>query len=170
MTLWPLSTLHWQQGIKAHFLDKIKILRSYDDWLCRSQHLVMPMPSVAMMTRYRSRSGKVNFTRRNIYLRDRFHCQYCNRQFTADNLTIDHVTPKSRGGLTHWENVVAACYRCNLKKGAGIVKPVRPPFQPNYWQMVELAKTLPLRIPDPQWQDFLNWPENLVKVINTKAA
>ena len=67
LTLWPLSTISWQQAIKAHFLGKVKILKTYDDWICRSQHLAMPMPSVVMMSRYRPHAGKVNFTRRNIY-------------------------------------------------------------------------------------------------------
>ena len=169
LTLWPLSTITWQQGIKAHFLGKVTILRSYNDWVCRSQYLALPMPSVLMMARYRPLSGKVNFTRRNIYLRDRFTCQYCHKPFNSEQLTIDHVVPKSRGGETRWNNVVAACHRCNLKKGSEIVLPERSAFEPNYWQMVVLAKTLPLRIPDPQWQDFLQWPEDLVR-ISAKAA
>ena len=60
LTLWPLSTISWQQAIKAHFLGKVKILKTYDDWICRSQHLAMPMPSVVMMSRYRHHAGKVN--------------------------------------------------------------------------------------------------------------
>ena len=58
-----------------------------------------------------------------IFLRDRFHCQYCQRHFAADNLTIDHVIPKSRGGGMRWINVVTACQKCNLSKGAKIVMP-----------------------------------------------
>ena len=170
LTLWPLSTISWQQAIKAHFLGKVKILKTYDDWICRSQHLAMPMPSVVMMSRYRPHAGKVNFTRRNIYLRDGFKCQYCLKILSTEQLTIDHVIPKSIGGGTRWDNVVAACHRCNLRKGASIEKPVKKPYEPNYWKMVELAKSLPLRIPDPQWQDYLQWPEDLIKVVRAKAA
>ena len=170
LTLWPLSTISWQQAIKAHFLGKVKILKTYDDWICRSQHLAMPMPSVVMMSRYRPHAGKVNFTRRNIYLRDGFKCQYCLKILSTEQLTIDHVIPKSKGGGTRWDNVVAACHRCNLRKGASIEKPVKKPYEPNYWKMVELAKSLPRRIPDPQWQDYLQWPEDLIKVVRAKAA
>jgi Restriction endonuclease len=130
----------------------------------------MPMPSVVMMSRYRPHAGKVNFTRRNIYLRDGFKCQYCLKILSTEQLTIDHVIPKSRGGGTRWDNVVAACHRCNLRKGANIEKPVKKPYEPNYWKMVELAKSLPLRIPDPQWQDYLQWPEDLIQVVRAKAA
>ena len=72
LTLWPLSTISWKQAIKALYLDKIKVLRSYEDWVCRSQHLSLPVPSVVMMSNYHYQKGKVNFTRRNIFLRDRF--------------------------------------------------------------------------------------------------
>jgi len=126
LTLWPLSTLTWQQAIKALYLDKVTVLRSYDDWICHSQHLALPVPSVVMMSRYHQQQGTVNFTRRNIFLRDRFHCQYCLHQFSADHLTIDHVIPKSRGGGMRWKNVVAACHKCNLSKGANIVQPSLP--------------------------------------------
>ncbi|SUZ85296.1 uncharacterized protein METZ01_LOCUS38150, partial [marine metagenome] len=98
LTLWPLSTITWQQAIKALYLDKVTVLRSYDDWICHSQHLALAVPSVVMMAHYHYQKGTVNFTRRNIFLRDRFHCQYCERHFSADHLTIDHVIPKSRGG------------------------------------------------------------------------
>ena len=99
LTLWPLSTINWQQGIKVYFLGKVSVLRSYKKWWCRSQHLAIPMPSVVMMLNYRKPTGKVNFTRRNIYLRDNYHCQYCNKKFGQEQLTIDHVIPKCKGGI-----------------------------------------------------------------------
>jgi len=145
-------------------------LRSYRNWPCRAQHFTMPMPSVVVMAKYIRRTNRVYFTRRNIYLRDRFHCQYCGKSYVSEQLTIDHVLPKSRGGHTAWDNVVAACYRCNFSKGSNIVHPTSPPHEPSYWEMVGIAKSLPLRIPDPQWQDYLQWPNPLVQVIDLKAA
>ena len=116
LNLWPLSTLTWQQAIKALFLEKVTVLRSYDDWICHSQHISIPVPSVVMMNRYHHQKGIVNFTRRNVFLRDRFHCQYCMRHFSSEHLTVDHVIPKSLGGRLRWKNVVAACLKCNLKR------------------------------------------------------
>ena len=170
LTYAPLSTLTWQQAVKAYFLDKVVVLRSYRNWPCRSQHFVMPMPSVVVMAKYIRRTNRVYFTRRNVYLRDHFHCQYCGKSCTPEQLTIDHVLPKSRGGHTAWDNVVAACYRCNLGKGSRIVEPRVRPHEPNYWEMVGTAKSMPLRVPDPQWQDYLQWPNPLVQVIDLKAA
>lgn len=59
----------------------------------------------------------VKFSRRNVFLRDQHTCQYCGRAFAPIELTLDHVTPRSRGGKTAWDNVVTACKRCNHKKG-----------------------------------------------------
>ena len=120
--------------------------------------------------RYHQQKGSVNFTRRNIFLRDRFHCQYCQRHFSADHLTVDHVIPKSRGGAMRWKNGVAACHKCNLSKGTNIAQPSQTPFEPNYWQMVNIAKTLLIQIPDSSWQEFLQWPKHLVRIDQAKAA
>jgi 5-methylcytosine-specific restriction endonuclease McrA len=60
------------------------------------------------------RSG-VSFTKRNVLIRDRFQCAYCGAR--QDRLSIDHIIPKSKGGKTNFENCVAACKACNLRKG-----------------------------------------------------
>ncbi|HJL42670.1 MAG TPA: HNH endonuclease [Myxococcales bacterium LLY-WYZ-16_1] len=59
----------------------------------------------------------VRFSRQNIYLRDKLTCQYCGHRFARNDLNLDHVIPRSRGGRTTWENVVCSCVTCNLKKG-----------------------------------------------------
>lgn len=76
------------------------------------------VPQVIVLARYqRNPPRTVRFNRRNIYIRDRFQCQYCGAAPDREDLTIDHVTPRSRGGRSVWENVVTACARCNAKKG-----------------------------------------------------
>lgn len=60
---------------------------------------------------------QIRFSRQNIYARDGFVCQYCNKRFTRSKLNLDHVIPKCAGGRTVWENVVCSCIPCNLKKG-----------------------------------------------------
>ena len=117
LNLWPLSTISWKQAIKALYLEKVKVLRSNEDWKCHSQNISLKVPSVVIMSNFHYRKGKVNFSRRNIFLRDRFHCQYCQRCFPSEDLTIDHVIPRSRGGKDIWENVATACIECNVKKG-----------------------------------------------------
>lgn len=76
------------------------------------------IPEVILLTRFQKFPPRhVKFSRRNIYLRDNHTCQYCGVIPPRDELTIDHVIPRSRGGKTTWENVVLACVRCNTKKG-----------------------------------------------------
>ncbi|WP_337845824.1 HNH endonuclease [Thermus sp.] len=76
----------------------------------------IPVPSVIRLKRLVRRGpSRVPLNRRNVLRRDRYTCQYCGRQ--GGDLTVDHVLPKSRGGRSTWENLVAACRACNLKKG-----------------------------------------------------
>ena len=82
---------------------------------------------------------EVRFSRRNVFLRDNFTCQYCLRIFPENQLNLDHVTPRDKGGRTSWENIVTSCFRCNTRKAnklpheAGMhpqSKPVAPRWRP----------------------------------------
>jgi 5-methylcytosine-specific restriction endonuclease McrA len=78
----------------------------------------LPVPSVIRLLAYRHIPQQTRaLSRKNILLRDRNTCQFCNGTFPASELTLDHVVPRSRGGRSSWENLVACCYRCNNKKG-----------------------------------------------------
>lgn len=78
----------------------------------------MPMPSVIRLLEYRRIPHQTRaLSRKNILLRDRNTCQYCGCILTAGDLTLDHVLPRSRGGLSTWENLVACCHNCNRRKG-----------------------------------------------------
>ncbi len=81
----------------------------------------------------------IKFNRRNIFARDRNRCQYCGKRFTTNELSLDHVIPRSMGGKSAWENIVCACAQCNVKKGGRtpqqarmtlIQKPVKPKRNP----------------------------------------
>ncbi|HEV8307865.1 MAG TPA: HNH endonuclease [Methylomirabilota bacterium] len=83
----------------------------------RSPSRAFPLPSVIRLVIYIRKPfvERVAFNKKNILRRDHYMCQYCGRR--GDRLTVDHVTPRSKGGETTWTNVVAACLRCNLHKG-----------------------------------------------------
>lgn len=104
----------------------------------RTPHFRLMLPQVIVLTRYqRVPPRTVRFNRRNIFMRDHYTCQYCNAQPGEDDLTIDHVMPRSRGGRTTWENVVLACTRCNTRKGNRLpdecgMHPIRPPKKPSW--------------------------------------
>jgi len=83
-----------------------------------SPSLALPVPSVIRLLEYRRIpfQGRA-LSRKNILLRDRNTCQFCARVFPASDLTLDHIVPRSRGGDSTWENLVACCHPCNNKKG-----------------------------------------------------
>ncbi len=75
------------------------------------------VPEVVTLAVYdRLPTATVAFSRRNVFKRDHFTCQYCGCQPKPDELTIDHVVPRARGGESTWENCVLACLRCNKRK------------------------------------------------------
>jgi 5-methylcytosine-specific restriction endonuclease McrA len=98
------------------------------------------VPRVILLTSYdRLPKRQIRFSRNNIYLRDKSTCQYCHKSLPRSDLTLDHVIPRSRGGKTTWDNVVAACFRCNVKKGGHLLseanirlknKPRKPRWTP----------------------------------------
>lgn len=78
----------------------------------------VPVPSVIRLLSYRHIPQQSRaLSRKNILLRDRNTCQFCSRTFSSSDLTLDHVLPRSRGGRSSWENLVACCYDCNNRKG-----------------------------------------------------
>jgi 5-methylcytosine-specific restriction endonuclease McrA len=98
------------------------------------------IPQVLLLRQFdRLPTKEVKFNRQNIFERDGYVCQYCNRRFPVGDLNLDHVIPRDRGGKTTWENVVTSCIRCNTRKAnrmphqAGMhlsVRPARPKWRP----------------------------------------
>ncbi len=78
--------------------------------------VVVNRPAVVRFKKPKYKSSGVVFNRRNIFLRDNYTCQYCKNKFRASELTLDHVHPRSLGGATAWDNIVAACHACNFEK------------------------------------------------------
>jgi len=107
LSYYPLSVWDWRQAIKAVFLDRVNVVSEYDR-LVRSAHMAIRLPSIIALKTYVRPPERPAFTRFNVFLRDGFSCQYCG---STEDLTFDHVIPRSRGGRTTWENVVAACSR-----------------------------------------------------------
>ena len=91
-----------------------------------------------------------------MYVRDVYTCQYCNTPYTKANLTLDHVIPLSQGGKTSWTNIVAACGPCNNRKGSETrMKPIRQPYAPDYYDLVNRRKQLDMSIAHPSWSAYL---------------
>ena len=118
LSYYPLSLWSWQDSIKSVFLDRVSIVSYYDRQI-RSPSFSMKLPSVIALKSYIRPQSNPNFTRFNVFLRDKFSCQYCG---SKDELTFDHLLPRSKGGKTNWDNVVTACSSCNVKKGGRLIK------------------------------------------------
>jgi 5-methylcytosine-specific restriction endonuclease McrA len=117
-----------------------------DDWV-RTSSTAIQVPRIIRLTGYdRLPRQTVKFNRRNIFARDNNQCQFCGKKFPTSELSLDHVTPRSQGGQTTWENIVCACVKCNVRKGgrtpreAGMTL-IRKPEKPKRSPMLNLKLT-----------------------------
>jgi 5-methylcytosine-specific restriction endonuclease McrA len=168
LSYYPLSLWSWQDAVKAIFLDRVDIISEYDHTI-RSPSFQMKLPSVIALREYVQPKQKPAFTRFNVFLRDKWTCQYCGDKFKTHELTFDHVIPRSRGGMTTWENIVAACQHCNLLKGNYLpdecrMYPVRKPFAPTNMQLQVHGRTFPPNFLHESWLDYLYWDTELETV------
>jgi 5-methylcytosine-specific restriction endonuclease McrA len=150
-TLQPLAVVPARRAVVLLLKHKADIVES-NGIVFRSERIEVPAPSVVKLryfvnVPYRARTA---LTRRAVFARDDWRCQYCGA--SAEN--VDHVVPKSRGGEHSWENVVAACRRCNSRKEnrqpheVGL-RLLREPFVPRDGFRLSLGKL------EPEWESYL---------------
>jgi 5-methylcytosine-specific restriction endonuclease McrA len=130
-----------------------------DEDAIRTVNTIIKAPRVILLVRYEGFHKKQpKFNRINIFRRDGGICQYCSGQFPRDELTIDHVVPRSKGGKSTWDNVVCCCAKCNRKKGGRtpreskmklLNKPKKPAWNPFSNLYVRAVKY-------KEWEPFLN--------------
>ena len=125
----------------------------------RTVSFKMLLPRVVLLRGYdRLPVRQVEFSRRNIYRRDRQRCQYCGKRFESRELNLDHVVPLARGGKTSWENIVCSCTRCNTRKGhRGLretgLRLVREPRRPQWYPLTMFRY---LHKKDDSWRHFID--------------
>ena len=162
LSYYPLSLWPWQDAVKAAYLDRVDIVAEYDCTV-RSPSTEIRIPSVIVLKDYVKPQKRVAFTRFNLFLRDEFRCQYCGAR---GDLTFDHVVPRASGGVTSWQNVVAACSPCNLRKGSRSLTQARmnlckPPRMPCAEQLRNTGRKFPPNYLHESWLDFLYWDAEL---------
>ena len=162
LSYYPLSLWPWQDAIKAAWLDRVDIVAEYDE-VVRSPSTQIRIPSVVVLKDYVKPQKRVAFTRFNLFLRDEFCCQYCG---SRGDLTFDHVIPRARGGVTSWENIVAACVPCNLKKGSKSLRHAgmslrKPPRAPGAEELRNLGRKFKPNHLHDSWIDYLYWDTEL---------
>ena len=128
------------------------------DWI-RSVRFQIAVPRIIRLLGYdRLPRHDVKFNRRNVYARDGSQCQYCGRRFTTSELSLDHVVPRSQGGVASWTNVVACCLKCNVRKGGHTPEQahmhlIREPIKPRR------SPVISIKLADSRyhsWKQFLN--------------
>ena len=135
----PHRIIRWEDAITMIFKGTVDTIVEYQEEI-KSPSITIKAPAVIRLRRQiKKYHHQIKFSRRNVYTRDRFTCQYCNQRFSEKNLSYDHVIPRKRGGRTEWTNIVTACKACNRIKAdqtcdeAGmfpINEPVCPKFLP----------------------------------------
>lgn len=119
----PLNITNWKRAVILLIKGKAEQLEHNNTYIYQA----FPLPSVIRLRYYVKVPYKdIPLTRRNIFERDKNTCQYCS--YKGDQLTLDHIIPRSRGGSDSWENLVAACVRCNIKKGNRTPKEAQMPL------------------------------------------
>jgi len=137
LTYRPIEVIDSIEALVLCIVGKAIAVEQHDSSI-RSPSSIFKLPSVIVLknlVKYRIKN--LHCTRENILNRDKHTCQYCGSQPRGNELTLDHIIPKSRGGKNTWENLVSACKKCNQKKGsrtpreAGML-PINRPARPKY--------------------------------------
>jgi len=160
----PISIVSWQHAITLLFLGKVEVIEEYDRDI-KTTSLVIKIPAVVrLLSAFRRHKKPVKFSRINIYGRDKYTCQYCGVKHSINDLTYDHVVPRSQGGTTTWTNIATCCETCNRRKGgrtpeqAGM-KLLKKPVQPTATPVLVVAVSRE-SVPDA-WRDYLYWTSEL---------
>ncbi len=151
----PLTITSAKRALILLYLRKAELIEPYVGIKVRTVNNSLPLPSVLRLSYYvKVRRRDIPLTKRNIFRRDNYRCQYCGASDVP--LTTDHIIPKSLGGQDTWENLITACSACNTKKGGKTLKeskltPIRLPKRPNIFTF--LLSSLP-EIPR-NWRPYL---------------
>jgi hypothetical protein len=147
--------------------DVSKAKAAIGDLMIRSAKMALIPPEVIQLTGYQGVGQRtVVFSRKNLFKRDRYTCQYCGKQPGTEELTIDHIIPRCQGGKSTWENAVLACIACNAKKADRTIEKAgmklrKVPIKPSWKALVQVHPTERRQ----SWDQFLGaayWEVELV--------
>jgi 5-methylcytosine-specific restriction endonuclease McrA len=153
----PINVCTVRRAAVLLLKEKAEIIE-HSEWELHSASMTLPRPMVIRLVRYvlvPRDTHRRKITRRAVFARDNWTCQYCG---SRSNLTVDHVVPRSRGGPSSWENIVASCAPCNRRKGDRLASQVgmhlrREPRTPSPHIFIHVASpTIPAA-----WRQYLAW-------------
>ena len=157
----PLGIVSMPRAVRLVWKGTAEVIELDGDKVLRSQRFVFPAPSVIRLTEYiniHARQRRSASKRMSILMRDRFRCQYCGLKGNAFELTMDHILPRSRGGTTEPENLCAACFVCNQRKGDRTPEEARMPLMSNpsaLYYGLEKAALRNAADSRPEWRRYL---------------
>lgn len=153
----PLNIMSWRRAFvllikgKAEYIEKLNEI----DYYIKIGEYYIPK-TIKLTYEMAIPIQELPFSRENIFTRDDYTCQYCGEEFCAEELTLDHIYPKSRGGETSWDNIATCCKRCNQKKAdrtpeEALMPLLNKPVRPDFW-LFELTQKR--RIDKRYWGDY----------------
>lgn len=153
----PLNIVSVQRAIVLLLKEKAELVEAAQAKI-RAERMALDLPLVIRLVTFVPipRRLPLPLSRRTVLARDMYTCQYCGGQPGRTELTVDHIMPRSRGGTTHWENVVAACGPCNRRKGnrtpeEAQMKLLNAPSRPRFVAIVMLGESRSHEV----WQKYL---------------
>jgi 5-methylcytosine-specific restriction endonuclease McrA len=170
------EVVHIEEGqYAAHTLDswrELSALRSAyrgadEDWVRAVGYDLQAPRVIRLVSCDRGPRQGLRFNRRNVFARDGNQCQYCGHHFPTSELSLDHVVPRSRGGITSWENIVCACVACNVRKG-GRTPPearmnlVRHPVKP------KRSPLLSIKLGNPKYESWKSFVDNAYWLVDLR--
>ena len=163
ISYYPLSVQSMKKILKAIIKNKINVVDEYDETVLIGGTTVH-LPKTVVLKKYIHTHQAPKFSRYNVYLRDKFTCQYCGKKFNSNDLTFDHVLPRFRGGKTEWTNIITACRHCNGKKGCKEAKgkfvPLSTPHVPSNAELLRNLKELQIDV-GSQLKNWEQWISNI---------
>ncbi len=159
-----LGTVSIPRAVRLVWKRAADVVEQDGDRVLRSQHFEFPQPSVIRLVEYidiRGRQRRSSSKRNRILARDHLRCGYCGKRGNAFSLTVDHILPRSRGGSTSPDNLVAACFDCNQRKGDRTPEEARMPLLRNPAALTYgIDRTILQHEAEdrPEWRQYLFMP------------
>lgn len=139
-----MGLVSWQRAMMLLFNGKVEVIKE-SERVVRTVSQTYRVPAVIRLLKFIRQiyRREVPFSRKNVLIRDSYYCQYCGKEYSSSELTLDHIIPKVQGGLNEWTNVVACCRNCNVHKGGRTPRQasmslVRKPFKPTIMEFISM--------------------------------
>lgn len=113
---YPVNVVGWKDAMAHYFDEDSTVLAEYEDEFVTTVNRAFKVPAVIVVGNVNSKNRIMKFSSNRLFIRDGYHCAYCGHKFFKTQLNVEHIVPKSKGGITSWTNCITSCLACNSKK------------------------------------------------------